>query len=212
MLFKDYKIEEFISDLASDSPSPGGGSTAALVAALAGSLNSMVYSLTVNKKSFEKLSDDKKEMLISFAEKSNEFTKLTSIMMEEDKKCFNELMAAYKLPKDTHEEKTYRNSEIKEKTRGAMNAPLVLLRECLGFYSNIEFAAEYGNKMLASDAGVASILLHAAIESAILNVKVNLNALKNESFFEEISNELNDSIMKSLRCKNEIMMKVEELI
>ena len=61
MRFKDYKIDEFLEDLSSSSPSPGGGSVAGLVAALSGSLNSMVYSLTVNKKSFENLDGETKK-------------------------------------------------------------------------------------------------------------------------------------------------------
>lgn len=210
MLFKDYKIQEFIEDLSSDSPSPGGGSTAALVAALSGSLNSMVYSLTVGKKAFLDLDSDKKEGLIKFAEECSEFTKLTIVMMEEDRKCFNELMESYKLPKKTEEEKDYRKKDIKEKTNGAMKAPLNLLRACIKFYDNILFAATYGNKMLVSDAGVSAILLHAAIESAIINVKINLNSLKGEEFYKDIDEELEDSNMKSLRLKSEILMIVDE--
>lgn len=210
MLFKDYKIQEFIEDLSSDSPSPGGGSTAALVAALSGCLNSMVYSLTVGKKAFDNLDSDKRECLIKFAEECSEFTKLTIVMMEEDRKCFNELMASYKLPKETEEEKEYRKKDIKEKTNGAMKAPLNLLRACIKFYDNILFAAKYGNKMLVSDAGVSAILLHAAIESAIINVKINLNSLKGEEFYKDIDEELEDSNMKSLRLKSEILMIVDE--
>lgn len=210
MLFKDYKIQEFIEDLSSDSPSPGGGSTAALVAALSGCLNSMVYSLTVGKKAFDNLDSDKRECLLKFAEECSEFTKLTIVMMEEDRKCFNELMASYKLPKESEEEKEYRKKDIKEKTNGAMNAPLNLLRACIKFYDNILFAAKYGNKMLVSDAGVSAILLHAAIESAIINVKINLNSLKGEDFYKDIDEELEDSNMKSLRLKSEILMIVDE--
>ena len=65
MLFKEYKVDDFLIELSSEAPSPGGGSTAALVAALSASLNSMVYSLTVGKKSYENLeNEDKKKMLI----------------------------------------------------------------------------------------------------------------------------------------------------
>ena len=66
MEFKKYSIEEFIEDLSSDSPAPGGGSVAGLVAALSGSLNSMVYSLTVNKKAFEEKDSDTKKIVLDF--------------------------------------------------------------------------------------------------------------------------------------------------
>ena len=64
MLFKEYSIDKFIEELSSDAPSPGGGSVAALVAALASSLNSMVYSLTVDKKAFEKLNNSEKNKML----------------------------------------------------------------------------------------------------------------------------------------------------
>ena len=121
MEFKEYNIEEFIRELSSNAPCPGGGSTAALVAALASSLNSMVYSLTVNKKSFENLSNEKKQEMLKFEEESSKFTKLAQTFMEKDRKDFTELMESFKLPKDTEEEKVTRNKIIKEKTFKAMN-------------------------------------------------------------------------------------------
>jgi len=212
MEFKEYSIEKFLMELSSDMPSPGGGSTAALVAALASSLNSMVYSLTVNKKSFEKLSNEKKEEMIKFEERAKNFTKLAQSFMERDRTDFTELMESFKLPKDTDEEKSIRSKVIKEKTFKAMESPLDLARECLGFYENISFAVEYGNRNLISDAGVAAILLHGAIESAILNVKINLNSLRKEKYAEEIEKECITILEKSLELKNNISVNVDKII
>ena len=105
MEFKDYKIEDFINDLSSPLPSPGGGSVAGLVGALSGSLNSMVYSLTVNKKSFEKKDLETQKLVLDFKEASAKFTKKALMLMEEDRKEFNKLMDCNKLPKETEEEK-----------------------------------------------------------------------------------------------------------
>ena len=212
MEFKEYSIEKFLMELSSDMPSPGGGSTAALVAALASSLNSMVYSLTVNKKSFEKLSNEKKEEMIKFEERAKNFTNLAQNFMERDRLDFTELMESFKLPKDTDEEKSIRSKIIKEKTFKAMESPLDLARGCLGFYENISFAVEYGNKNLISDAGVAAILLHGAIESAILNVKINLNSLREEEYAEEIAKECITILEKSLELKNNISVNVEKIV
>ena len=82
MKFKDYKVEEFLEDLSSTSPSPGGGSVAGLAAALAGSLNSMVYSLTINKKAFEKEDLEIKKLVLDFHEASNKFIKISTEAME----------------------------------------------------------------------------------------------------------------------------------
>lgn len=204
MIFKDYKIEEFINDLASDSPAPGGGSTAALVGALSGALNSMVYSLTVGKKSFEKLDENKKEELLLFKIESEKFIKRSIELMEEDRKAFSELMNGYKIPK----EKEDREEKIQKLTIGALMAPLKMSREALKFYENIKFGVTYGNKMLVSDGGVSAILLHSTIESSILNVMVNLKYINDLNFKKEIEEEIENTMKISLEKKNEIMKLV----
>ncbi|OPX47965.1 cyclodeaminase/cyclohydrolase family protein [Clostridium thermobutyricum] len=204
MIFKDYKIEEFINDLASDSPAPGGGSTAALVGALSGALNSMVYSLTVGKKSFEKLDENKKEELLLFKIESEKFIKRSIELMEEDRKAFSELMNGYKIPK----EKEDREEKIQKLTIGALMAPLKMSREALKFYENIKFGVTYGNKMLVSDGGVSAILLHSTIESSILNVMVNLKYINDLNFKKEIEEEIENTMKVSLEKKNEIMKLV----
>ena len=204
MEFKDYKIEDFINDLSSPLPSPGGGSVAGLVGALSGSLNSMVYSLTVNKKSFEKKDLETQKLVLDFKEASAKFTKKALMLMEEDRKEFNKLMDCYKLPKETEEEKEFRNKEIKQRTVKAMMAPKKLAEECYKFYDNIDAAVEYGNKMLVSDAVCAAILLNAAVESAIVNVKINLNSLKDLPIAKEIEKEMKESEENSLKRKEKI--------
>ena len=190
MEFKEYKIDNFLEDLASDLASPGGGSVAGLVSALAASLNSMVYSLTVNKKSFEKQDIEVQKTVLDFKEASSKFIKRAMILMENDREYFNKLMDCYKLPKDTEEEKAKRQKEIAEKTLGAMKAPYDLAKESYEFYDNIDIAVKYGNKMLLSDASCAAILLNAAIECAIVNVRINLASINNESYVNKIEEEL----------------------
>lgn len=205
MNFKEYSIDKFLYELKTDLPSPGGGSTAALVSALAGALNSMVYSFTVDKKSFEKLDDNNKEKMINLKEKCEEFISKSIYYMEADRDTFTALMDTFKLPKDTDEEKRYRSQMIKEKTIAAMESPLNLAKDSLGFYDNIDFAIEFGNKNLTSDAIVAAILLHSAIESAIVNALVNFNSLVNKEGYENIPNKCKEIIESSLLRKTEIV-------
>ena len=212
MLFKDYNIDMFLKELSSDAPSPGGGSTAALVSALSGALNSMVYSLTIGKKMFESLSIENKEKMMEFNKKANDFIKNSKEFMEKDRRDFLELMNSYKMPKSTDEEIIIRKNKIKEYTIKAMETPLNLAKECLGFYDNIAFAVEYGNKNLVSDAGVAAILLHSAIESAIINVKVNLNSLRNDDKFLNLEDECNEILNNSISRKTYLLNIVGELI
>lgn len=212
MLFKDYSINTFLNDLSSDLASPGGGSTAALVAALAGALNTMVYSLTIDKKSFEDLSDENKVKMKKLKTKCLNFIDNSTSFMEKDRKDFLELMDSYKLPKNNEEEICLRKSKIKECTINAMETPLNLAKECLDFYENIEFAIDFGNKNLISDAGVSAVLLHSSIESAIINVKVNLNLLRGNDEFFYLEEECKEILKKSLFNKEFLLNKVEEII
>lgn len=210
MEFKEYKIDNFLEDLASDLASPGGGSVAGLVSALAASLNSMVYSLTVNKKSFEKQDIEVQKTVLDFKEASSKFIKRAMILMENDREYFNKLMDCYKLPKDTEEEKAKRQKEIAEKTLGAMKAPYDLAKESYAFYDNIDIAVKYGNKMLLSDASCAAILLNAAIECAIVNVRINLASIKNESYVNKIEEELKNIEKLSIERKQKIQENINK--
>lgn len=212
MKFCDESIKQFLDELGSDLSAPGGGSVAGLIAALSAALNSMVYSLTVGKKSYMALEDDEKEIINKFQKESQEFTARSLELMEEDRENFLKLMDCYKLSKDSEEEKKARTLAIKENTIKSMQAPLVLARESLEFYENLKVMAKYGNKMLLSDLGISAILLHSAIESSIVNVKVNLNSLRSEEFFEKIDSELRGIIKKSLEEKNAITEIVNDVI
>ena len=212
MKFCDESIKQFLEELGSDLSAPGGGSVAGLIAALSGALNSMVYSLTVGKKSYINLQDSEKDIIDKFEKQSKEFTLRSLGLMEEDRDNFLKLMDSYKLPKDTDEDKIKRTLEIKENTIKSMEAPLILARESLEFYENLKIMAKYGNKMLLSDLAISAILLHSAIESSIVNVKVNLNGLRSEEFFDEIDNELKEIMEKSIKEKNLITEDVNSVI
>jgi methenyltetrahydrofolate cyclohydrolase len=212
MKFCDESINQFLEELGSDLSAPGGGSVAGLIGALSGALNSMVYSLTVGKKSYLILKENEKKHINKFQKESKEFTSRSLELMEEDRENFLKLMDCYKLPKDTEEEKQKRLLAIKENTIKSMEAPLILARESLGFYENLNIMAKYGNKMLLSDLSISAILLHSAIESSIVNVKVNLNGLRNEEFFGRIDKELKDIMEKSIKEKNSIVEEVNTVI
>ena len=121
-------------------------------------------------------------------------------------------MDTYKLPKSSDEEIKFRKDKIREFTIKAMDTPMKLAEECIRFYDNIEFAVRYGNKNLVSDAGVAASLLHSAIESAIINVKVNLNFLREEEFLDKIEEKCSRIINDSYFKKSNLMKEVDKII
>ena len=146
------------------------------------------------------------EKMKSLKVKCEEFISKSISYMETDRETFTALMDTFKLPKESDVEKKYRTQMIKEKTIAAMESPLNLAKDSLKFYDNIDFAIEFGNKNLTSDAIVAAILLHSAIESAVVNVFVNYNSLYNKEGYENIPEECREIIKKSLD-KKEIIVK-----
>lgn len=198
-------IGNFIEDLSSDSPAPGGGAVAALVASLGGGLTAMVYSLTKGKKAFEGLSDEDKEKMEECILEIEKFTKEALVYAKKDEDGFNALMACYKLPKETEEEKVERTSRIASCTKNCMTVPLELAEKSLSIYENVKFATEKGNKNLITDAMISAILINSAIEASIINVKINLGSIKDLELKEKTEDRIKEIERKSNLIKNEIL-------
>lgn len=198
----ESKIVEFIEDLASSSPAPGGGAAAALSGALGISLTSMVYNLTVGKKAYENLSDELKDNLNNNLKECKRLYLKMLEYIEMDKVAFLALMDSYKLPKVTEEEKIVRKNVIKQRTLDAMNIPFKLAKAGIEFYKNIEFAIKYGNENLISDAAISAIMLNACIESSIINVEINLAQIDDEAKVTEVRHQI-----QQLRFINETLKR-----
>jgi len=166
-------IKDFMDELASDSPAPGGGSVAALEASLGAALSAMVANLTVGKKGYE----DVKEDMIEAAEKAQEIKNRFLYLITEDTRSFNNLMAAMKMPKKTDEEKKVRQKAIDVATMEAARVPLSVAELAVEAFDLVRCVAEKGNKNSVSDAGVAALSLRAAVHGAGLNVIINLSGL-----------------------------------
>lgn len=205
-MLEKLTVENFIEELASSSPAPGGGGAAALGTALAAALNSMVYNLTKDKKVYKELTEEKRKELLENLEASVELYKKAIEFMNKDREAFLGLIASYKLSKDTEEDRKIREKTIKEATENCINVPLTLAEISLEFYENIEFAMKYGNKNLISDAGVAAIMLHSAIESSVLNVAINLSSIDNEENKKLMEEKINNILKESSKYK-EIILK-----
>ena len=199
------EIIDFIEDLASSSPAPGGGAVAALSGGLAVALTSMIYNLTVGKKIYDNLEEDIKLKLDKNLEECKHLYKEMLLYMDKDKEAFLNLMACYKMPKDTEEHRLLKEATMEKCTLEAMNVPLNLARLSIKFYDNIYFAVKYGNKNLVSDAKIAAIMLNACIESSIVNVEVNLNFLKNKEVIEKVKKDIEELNVINNSLKKDIM-------
>ena len=196
--------KKFINELASKSPAPGGGSASALSGTIGAALVCMVCELTIGKKKYQEVENEMKQVLDNASKLKDEFMAL----VEKDEDAFNKVMASYKLPKETDEEKQKRSQEIQLTLKGATEVPLEVIRQSKKMVELAVICAEKGNVNSVSDAGVAAIQAQAASQGALYNVLINLGSIKDEEFKAQVKQET-DELMREIKT---IAEKVEETV
>lgn len=203
-MIKDKPVQTFLDDLASKASTPGGGSAAAIMGAMGAALVSMVANLTVGKKNYEAVDDEMKELLA----RSEQVRQKLSNMIKADIDAFDQVMAAYGLPKDTDEDKAARSKSIQSALKEATDVPLACVGLCAEVIQLCKPMAEKGNTNVISDAGVAVLAANAALRSAALNVYINIGGIKDEEF----ANDRRQQLESMLAGKNELTEEVYELV
>lgn len=207
MKLVELTVKDYLDVLKSDAPAPGGGSVSALSAAQGIALVSMVSDLTIGKEryaDFEEVCKKAKE------EASGLYAKLVA-SIDKDTEAFNLVSAAFKMPKDTDENKAARSKAIADATLVATEVPFETLNLCMEALKVTETIVGKSNPNAASDLGVAALNLLAGIKGAWLNVMINLPGVKDEAAkakFEEgakmveeaekISAEIYEKVLASL--------------
>lgn len=171
-------LGQFLDELASSAPTPGGGGAAAVMGATGAALLSMVANLTIGKKGLEDVEAEMRTILLE----SERLRAEMSAMVADDVEAFNRLMASYKLPKETDEQKAERSAAIQSALKGATEAPLACARAAAAVVRLSRRTAEIGNKNVISDAGVGVLAAQASLRSAALNVYINAPSLKDQEF------------------------------
>jgi formiminotetrahydrofolate cyclodeaminase len=175
-------IKNYLDELSSNSPTPGGGNVSALCGALAASLGIMVCSLTIGKKKYYEVETEMMKLRNKLGIYKEHFIELAG----KDNEAFSEVMEAYRLPKETETEQTKRSIKIEEATLKAAKIPAEVINYCNEVIPFIKTIAEKGNKNSVSDAGVAALLVCTGAEGAYLNVLINCSSLKNNFEAPEI--------------------------
>ncbi len=183
LLNKD--LNAFLSELASSSPAPGGGSVAALSGALAAALGSMVCRLTVGKKKYVDVEEDMKRLV---AQTETLRARLQGLI-DKDTHAFNLVMDALAMPKDTDEQKQKRTAAVESATKEATMVPLEVMETCQALVRLCGEIARKGNTSALSDAGVSALLTAAACRGAYYNVRINLSGLQDQDFCGKIGSE-----------------------
>ncbi|MDP4175207.1 MAG: cyclodeaminase/cyclohydrolase family protein [Bacteroidota bacterium] len=202
-------LGEYLDELSSNSPTPGGGNVSALCATLASCLGTMVCNLTIGKRKYA----DVEAEISSIKEKLEGYRQKFIDLAQKDNQAFDKVMDAFKMPKETEQEKALRSQQIEEATYGAAKVPAEVVKSCSEVIPLIQTIVEKGNRNSLSDAGVAALLLSTAAQGAFLNVLINCSSLKDQALggellqtAETMSNEVKttgdiiaDNIKKELR-------------
>lgn len=183
MAFHESSIKTFLDELSSKAPVPGGGGASALVGALSGALTHMVASLTVGKPKYAAVETDMQQLLSQSESITNRFLAL----MDEDAAAFEPLAQAYRLPKETEEQKAEKTRIMEEALRSAVQPPLQIMETCADVVPLIALCAEKGSVVAVSDAGVAAALCRAALEGASLNVFINTQTMQDRAYAEKLN-------------------------
>ena len=169
-------LRRFCNETLSDSPAPGGGSVAALMGALGISLGGMVANLSAGKRGWE----DKLRYFSDWAVKAQQMKDEMLLLVDEDTAAFNEVMAAFALPKGSTKEKSTRSAAIENANKLAAEVPLRVMQTASKAYDLLAEMAARGNPASISDVGVGLLAVRACVEGAGMNVRINVANLKDE--------------------------------
>ncbi|MBH34462.1 MAG: methenyltetrahydrofolate cyclohydrolase [Euryarchaeota archaeon] len=201
----DMSVRDFQAALASSSPTPGGGTAAAVSLGQAASLAIMVCDLTIGKEKWQagwNIAESTQELAIPMISRAGD-------LATEDSVAFDEVMGCFGLPKSTEEEKQQRRLAIRAATLRAAEVPYETATLALNLLNNLPELARHGNGNAVTDVGVAGLLASAAAKGAVFNVEINLNGLPDE-YGVEMRKEL-DELKEEIRLKSrEVMDAVRE--
>ena len=183
---------DFLNELSTNSPAPGGGSVAALAGSLGAALSSMVASLTHEKKDML----NNKPLMDEIGVEAQELKDRLAILVEEDTQAFNKVMEANRLPVSTDEEKSIKKENLENANKYAIQIPLETAQKCLKVIELSELLVMNGNPNSVSDAGVAAEVALAGLRGACMNVMINFSAVEDKIYCESIQEQV-DSFINS---------------
>jgi len=205
---KKQTIDSFLTQLASSSPTPGGGGAASLCASMGASLLSMVCNLTIGKPKYAENEEEVKTIRNLSLDLKERFLELA----KEDEIAFAPLAKAYSLPASTNEEKAYKEKVMEEGLISAASVPLEVVEQ-------IAFAAGLARKLspicsrlAVSDVGVAASFFRAAINSAALNVYINTKMMKNEEAARALNERCETLVSRGVMLAEETEQEIKALL
>lgn len=201
-------LQNYLDELSSNSPTPGGGNVAALCGALSSSLATMVCNLTIGKKKYVEVEGE----MIALKEKLEGYQKKFIELGRNDNLAFDKVMNAFKLPKETEEQKELRNKEIENATIGAAEIPSEVMQTAKELLPLLKIIIEKGNRNSLSDVGVAAALVSTASKGAYLNVIINCFSLNNQIIAQEMKKRADIILNETCNESESLVQKVIDAI
>lgn len=179
----EQKTTDFLEQLSSSAPIPGGGGASAAVGAFASALGLMVTNLTVGKKKYADVEEEILEIREKLEQKKQDLVR----MVDEDAEAFEPLAKAYRMPKETEEEQAEKEKVMEAALKNAAEAPLCIMKTIVDTMEMIRVLGEKGSRLVVSDAGVAILFAQAALEGASLNIFINTKMMKDQEEAERLN-------------------------
>lgn len=192
-MLTEQTLRQFVDVTAGSDPVPGGGSISALVGTLSAALTHMVSGLTIGKKKYLDVEQEMKEV----AEETDKIRQELFQAIDRDSDAYNVVFDAFKLPKETDEEKAKRSDEIQRATKVAAAVPMEVAELAFSLIPFIKTVVEKGNSNAITDGCVAMLCCRTAVLGALLNVRINLGSIKDQDFvqqYEERATKLEEKI------------------
>ena len=204
-MLSELTIKEFLEKIASEFPTPGGGSVAALSAALAASLTEMVANLTIGKKGYDNVEDEMKAV----AKDALLFGSKLVRAIDDDSDAYKDVMTALKLPGNTEAEKRHREEMVQSGLKQATLVPMTVAEYAIGVMELAGKMIAKGNKNAITDGAVGVMMAKTAVLSALYNVKINLRTIKDKTFIDRISKQVKDLETHALSREKELLSNVD---
>lgn len=204
--FGKLSLEKFLDALASDSPTPGGGTAAAVSGAMGSALAEMVAALTLSKEKYAASHEAVRPIAEAARLAREQFVRLA----REDSDAYDAVVSARRLPKETDAQKAERAHRIAAANRHAAEVPMRTADAALRLLSALPDLAAKGNPNAVSDVGAAALLLDACVEAALLNVGINLSGIEDASFVAQMQRETADFQVESQRLRSQVVALVRK--
>ncbi|WP_294083370.1 cyclodeaminase/cyclohydrolase family protein [Proteiniphilum sp. UBA5384] len=201
MKLQDLTLKQFLERTAANEAIPGGGSSSALNGAISSALAGMMANLTIGKKNYTDVEEQMKKIVEEMGENRTHFIN----DIDRDADAYSLVMDAYKLPKETDEQKKLRSEKIQEAMKIASLIPMEVAERAYGMIGTIIETIRKGNKNAVTDGMVGLMACRTGIMGALLNVRTNLGGINDTVFVAELRE-------KCDRIEKETLMKESEMI